>query len=244
MVKSFLLSEIRSEVLYLTLNNPTSHNALNPVLIGEIEKAFLAAKKNKKIKLICLKASGKNFCAGADLKWMAAAAKLTETQNIRDMQRLAKMYKAILAFDRPLIIQVQGKALGGGVGLVATGDLVICENNSSFTMPETRIGLIPGIITPIVMRKIGLAAFTHYALTGESISADEALKLNLVTKLVKDSDLNQKTQELIESVLKNSTEALIKTKELVNQLHPITEKTLNGFARESAKRRKSLKLKV
>lgn len=237
----FLKTNYKNGILNITLNNPKKHNALNPVLIKELEKVFIAAQKNKKVRIVCIKSSGKNFCAGADLNWMAAAANLSTSENYKDMLKLVRMYKAILNFQRPIVAQVKGVALGGGVGLACAADVIICETNAVFKMPEVKLGLIPGIISPIVTRKIGAKAFKHYATTSLPITSSKAAKLGLATHITTNKNLSKKTNEVLKQISQNSFEALVEVKKILNKAQPIKETTLKKWARASAAKRKSKK---
>ncbi|MBY0554667.1 enoyl-CoA hydratase/isomerase family protein [bacterium] len=237
----FLKINYKNGILNITLNNPKKHNALNPLLIRDLEKIFIAAQKNKKIKIVCLKSSGKNFCAGADLNWMAAAANLSSDENYKDMLKLVRMYNAILNFKRPIVAQIKGLALGGGVGLACSADVVICETNTVFRMPEVKLGLIPGIISPIVTRKIGAKAFKHYGTTGLPITSSKAAKLGLATHVTTNKNLNKKTNEVLKLISQNSYDALVEVKRILNNTDPIKENTLKKWAKASAAKRKSKK---
>jgi methylglutaconyl-CoA hydratase len=146
----------------------------------EIARAFKLADGNPKARVLLLGGEGKHFCTGADLRWMKAARRLKKSENVRDAESLARMYEAILNCGVPVIARIQGKVCGGGVGLVAASDIAASVTGTTFSFPETSIGLVPGVISPIVSRKIGASRFLECSLTGRQISASEARELGLI----------------------------------------------------------------
>ncbi|MEQ1721817.1 MAG: enoyl-CoA hydratase/isomerase family protein [Pseudobdellovibrio sp.] len=218
-------TNIEGAVQYIELNNPDKGNCLSPQMITEIKIAFLEANKNKAIKNIVLTGSGKNFCTGADLNWMYAAKDLSEQENIKDMHQLTDMYKSILAFQGIIAARAQGNVLGGGMGLVTACDVVVADKESKFSLPEKNWGLIPGIITPLLNRKIGTQAFNDLAESSRVISANEALNIGLIDGI---SSSDEEANELVYKLA-----AVAKKPQTL-----ISDETFSFFTEESAKLRR------
>lgn len=205
-------------IAMLTLNRPHAHNAFDDILINNLLKTLQQLETDPKIRLLILKANGKSFCAGADANWMQRMVSFTEAENIKDAMALANMLKALNNFTRPTIALVQGAAYGGGVGLVACCDIVLATSTTTFCFSEVKLGLIPATISPYVIAAIGERAARQYFLTAERFSADEALRLGLVHKIVTKESLSDAAEKLVQLILQNSPAALVATKKLVAEV--------------------------
>ncbi len=166
-----------SDVLHITLSRPESRNAFDATLIEELAEAFVDVGKAR---AVVLAGEGKSFCAGADINWMRRAAELTHDENVADANALRRMLDAIDTCPAPVIAVVQGHALGGGAGLVATADIAIAHENAVFAFSEVKLGIIPAVISPYAIRKIGESAARRYFVTGERFDAATALRFGLV----------------------------------------------------------------
>ena len=211
-------------VASLTLNNPHTHNAFDDVLINKMIKTLQQLESYPQIRLLIIKAIGKNFCAGADVNWMQRMATSTKAENIKDAMALANMLQALNHFSRPTIALVQGATYGGGVGLVACCDIVFATSTATFCFSEVKLGLIPATISPYVIAAIGESAARRYFLTAERFSANEALRLGLVHKIMAEESLSDVLEKLVQSILQNSPAALKATKKLITE---VKNKTIN-----------------
>lgn len=149
----FLITETSDEAV-ITLNRPEKGNSYN----GDVAEALattLERLTNFPLKKLVLKANGKHFCTGADLDWMAEGPKLSREDNIREMDKIFRMYKAFLSLPFPVESHVHGKIRGGGLGIVCVSDIVIADTETDFHLPERKLGLVPGIIEPIVLARVG-----------------------------------------------------------------------------------------
>lgn len=172
-------------VLRLTLDRPEKRNALEPRLIDALTRAFADVGKAR---AVVLRGAGPSFCAGADLEWMRASIELTPEDNIADARRLDRLMSTIDDCPAPVVAGVQGHAIGGGCGLLACCDVVVAARQASFGLGEVKLGLVPAVISPYVLARVGESAARHLFVTGERFDAETALRIGLVHRLVDDLD--------------------------------------------------------
>jgi methylglutaconyl-CoA hydratase len=165
------------ELLRITLARPETRNAFDAALIAELAEAFVDVGKAR---AVVLAGDGPSFCAGADVEWMRASAELEYDANVADANALRGMLEAIDRCPAPVVARVQGHALGGGVGLVACSDIAIAEEQTVFAFSEVKLGIIPAVISPFALAKIGPSAARRFFVTGERFDAETALRIGLV----------------------------------------------------------------
>jgi methylglutaconyl-CoA hydratase len=182
-----LLVDERDGVVTVTLNRPEVHNAFNDELIAEAIELFDGLARSS-ARAVVLRGSGANFCAGADLNWMSKMVAYTRDENIRDSSQLAKMYAVMNECPLPLVGRIHGAAIGGGVGLVAVCDVAICAPEAKFGLSEVKLGILPAVISPYVIAKIGETHARALFLTGERFDAERALRIGLVHRVADDLD--------------------------------------------------------
>ena len=177
-------------IVRLTLDRPDVHNALDAELIDGLRRAFarLAAEPPDRLRAVVLAGEGPSFCAGADIAWMRAALELTREGNEADAMALAEMLDAIDHCPVPVIARVHGAALGGGMGLCAVSDLVLAEAGARFGFTETRLGLLPAVISPFVIAKIGESHARALFPGGRRFDATRALRIGLVHEVVEGTE--------------------------------------------------------
>lgn len=203
-------------VLHVRLNRPDVHNAFNDVLISEAIELFEDLAPATDIRAIVLGGNGANFCAGADLNWMSKMVRYSREENIRDSSLLAKMYAVINECPHPVIGRVQGAAIGGGVGLVAVCDIVICTTASKFGLSEVKLGILPAVISPYVIAKIGETHARALFLTGERFGADRAMRIGLAHQVVgDDQELDAAVAETLAQLMTSGPEAVRACKKLI-----------------------------
>jgi methylglutaconyl-CoA hydratase len=170
----------------VTLDRPEAHNAFDATLIAELRTTFgaLAREEPAQLRAVVLGATGPSFCAGADVAWMRAAVALDVEGNEQDAMAMAEMFEAIDTCPVPLIARVQGAALGGGIGLCAVADIVIAESGARFGFTETRLGILPAVISPFVVAKIGESAARALFPGGRRFDAIRAQRIGLVHEVV------------------------------------------------------------
>lgn len=183
------MSSLRSTrdgaVLRIALARPERRNAFDAALIDELAAAFADVDD---VRCVVLSGDGPSFSAGADVEWMRASVDLSYEENLADALRLRAMLEAIDACPVPVIARVQGHALGGGVGLVACADVVVAEPGAQFAFSEVKLGIVPAVISPFALAKIGSSAARRYFVTGERFSAEVALRIGLVHEVADDLD--------------------------------------------------------
>jgi len=182
---SALRVETDGDVLRITLARPEQRNAFDATLITALAEAFVDVGRAR---AVVLAGEGRSFCAGADVEWMRAAAELSYDDNVADATALRRMLEAIDRCPAPVVARVQGHALGGGCGLVACADIVLAGEDAVFAFSETKLGIIPAVISPFALAKIGSSAARRLFLTGERFDAATALRIGLVHEVAADLD--------------------------------------------------------
>ena len=161
-------------VAHVVLDRPEARNAFDGGMVRELRDAVGAASVRDDIRVIVLAGRGSVFCAGADVEWMKTAAGFTREENLADAHRLFELFETIDRSPKAVVASVQGAALGGGAGLAAVADVVVAEEGAQFGFTEVRLGLVPAVISPYVVRKIGASAARELFLTGERFGAARA----------------------------------------------------------------------
>lgn len=204
----------------LTLNRPEVHNAFNAALIAALVRRFEELERDGAVRLVVLQGAGSSFCSGGDLNWLKSMKDYTYEQNLEDSRELAGLFETLDGFSKPLIGKVHGLALGGGAGLVSVCDYVIASAETQFGFTETRLGLIPAVISPYVMAKIGYSHARALFTGGMRISADRALTMGLIHEVASHAeDLEIKLAETLKEFLRAGPEAAVKAKRLARDIH-------------------------
>lgn len=180
---SALRIERDGDVLRITLSRPETRNAFDAELVSELSAAFVDVGKAR---AVVLAGSGPSFCAGADIEWMRASAGLSPEQNLAEANALRRMLETIDSCPAPVVAAVHGHAIGGGVGLVATSDVVLAHERTVFAFSEVKLGLVPAVISPFAVRKLGEGWARRYFLTGERFDASRAQQIGLVHEVTDD----------------------------------------------------------
>lgn len=202
-------------VATLILGRPGKHNAFDEHLISALTQTFQDVAADDSIRVLVLRAEGKNFCAGADLEWMKRMSTYSFDDNMRDATAMANMLKALNFLPQATIARVQGAALGGGSGLVCCCDMTVAASDASFAFSEARLGLIPSAISPYAVRAIGARAARRYFLTAERFHAARAMELGMVSEVVDEGKLDAAVDELIAEVLKCGPAAVRAAKQML-----------------------------
>lgn len=213
---------------FITMNRADRHNAFDDILIGELTAAFKAAAIDTETRIIVLDSTGKSFSAGADLNWMKRMAEYDQDQNLADSQALAALMAVIDSSPKPVIGVVQGPAYGGGVGLAACCDMVVAAETANFCLSEVKLGLIPAVISPYVVRAIGGRTARRYFQTAETFTAAKAVELGLVSEVVPMDQLETVRDRWIKALSANGPVAMKAAKELAVRA---TEQELNDDLR-------------
>jgi methylglutaconyl-CoA hydratase len=203
--------EREGHVLRVTLARPERRNAFDAALIAELAEAFADVGDSR---VVVLAGDGPSFCAGADVEWQRASIDLSYEENVEDAMRLYRMLEAIDSCPAPVVCLVHGYTLGGGSGLVACADIAVAHPETVFGFSEVRLGIVPAVISPFVLPKIGAAA-RRYFLTGERFGADVALRIGLVHEVADDADAA--VGAVVEALLAGGPEAVREAKRLVRE---------------------------
>ncbi len=202
-------------VLTLTLNRPEIHNAFNDRLVAALTERIEAAGHDSDVRVLLLAGEGKSFSAGADLNWMRSKAEAAESENLADALALAGLMERLDRLPKPTIARVHGPAFGGGVGLIACCDIAIGTPQVKMALSEVKLGLVPAVIGPYVVRAIGPRQARRYFQTAETMNADTAQRLGLLHEVVAATVLDERIAEIVNSVLGAGPAALETAKKLV-----------------------------
>ena len=205
-------------VARLTLNRPDLRNAFNEQLIGDICDAMGRLSTDDNVRIVVLTGAGKAFSGGADLNMMRRVADYSASENKDDARRLAHMLRSIYDCPKPTIALVNGPAIGGGVGLVAAADIAIAAESAFFALTEVRVGLIPAVISPFVVRAINPRHARRFFLTGERFDSMKARELGLVHMVAMDAQLEATLDGVVDDLLMGGPEAQTASKHLIRQV--------------------------
>ena len=218
MTYQFLTTERAGGVERLTLNRPDVRNAFNEHVIAELTawaaRAREAAERHD-IRVVVIGGAGNIFCAGADVTWMSKTVHYTEDENLRDAMAMSRMFAAINELPIAVIGRVQGAALGGGAGLAAVCDIVVAEDAALFGFTETRLGILPAVISPFALAKIGQGAARELFLTGARFTAARAKEIGLVHAVVPAAELDTAVQRYVDELMSAGPEAVAAAKALI-----------------------------
>ncbi len=217
-VNNKVLIKIDNGIGYLTLNRPEVRNAMSDDVILLLTEHLNSLQKDNSVHFVVLRGEGEHFCAGADVQWMQKSIQYSKEENLKDAKNLAKLLDLLYHFTKPTLCFVQGSVYGGALGLVAGCDIVIAEVQTKFCFSEVKLGLIPAVVGPYIIRNIGERAARYYMLTAEPFSSETALKLGLVNEVTSFSEFENKLQYYLNILRKNGPQSLRKTKQLINAL--------------------------
>jgi methylglutaconyl-CoA hydratase len=221
MAYQYLTTKREGPVEYLTLNRPEVRNAFNEEVIAELmdwatQLGQGAARDG--VRVAVLAGSGKSFCAGADVAWMAKTVSYTARENLQDATEASRMFAALDALSVPLIGRVQGAAIGGGAGLCAVCDIVVAGQEAMFGFTEVKLGIIPAVISPFVLAKIGASHARALFLTGERFDARRAKHIGLVHEVVPAVELGAAVEHCLEELFTAGPAAVRAAKLLIRRV--------------------------
>lgn len=232
-MKTITLERFAGGVYQLQFNRPEKYNAFNNEMISEINTVLTTLQTREDCQLLLITANGKHFSAGADLAWMQKTIHCTFEENVNDAKLLAQMLHNLKHFPAPTIALVQGKTFGGGIGIIACCDFAIAETTASFCFSETKIGLVPAVISPYVIDAIGANQAKRLFLTAEPFTSTRACELGLISDLAVEQPLFEAGMNLTEILRQNSPQALKTTKQLFFKLaKKLPETAISDFTCE------------
>ena len=209
---------IGAKVATVTLNRPDVRNAFNETTIAELALAFDELGRDEMVRAIVLAANGPAFCAGADLNWMKKMAGYSDAENLADAAKLADMLRTIYLCPKPVVARVQGDCYAGGMGLVAACDIAVSAADAGYCLSEVKLGLIPGTISPYVIKAMGENAARRYFITAERFTAQEAHRIGFVHEVVAADALDATVAGIVKALVNNSPNAVCQAKVLVRDM--------------------------
>lgn len=210
-----VLLSIQNSIAWVTLNRADEGNRLDATLATLLTDIFKKLNEEDSVRVIVLQAQGKHFCLGADMNHMRAQKSATEKDNLDDALLLARLFETIAHVNKPVIAVVHGKAYGGGVGLVACADIVLCEDTAEFCLSELKLGLIPAVISPYVVNAVGVRQAKRWMMTALPFSAEMAEEAGLVHALFNVKTHQSLVDETIHTLLQSAPQAMSRLKTLM-----------------------------
>ncbi len=228
-------------VLTLTMNRPEVHNAFDDHQIQKMIDVLEAAQRDSSVRVLVLGSKGKSFSAGGDIDYMKRMGENSRVENLEDGARLAKLMELLNFFPKPTIARVQGAAMGGGFGLVSCCDYAIGTEVAKFATSEVKLGMVPATIAPYVVATIGEKNARRLFMSGQTISAEQALQMAVLSELVPESELDNAVDKLTKMLIKNGPNAVSESKQLAIKMakYPVSESLKNETVKLIAKVRDS-----
>ena len=211
---STLILDIAGQIAAITLNRPDKRNAMSAAMIAELQTSLDEIEKSH-VRVVILTGAGKAFCAGMDLEMLAAIAQQSPAENQEDSRRMAKMFRRIWSFPRPLIAAVNGAALAGGCGIATLCDFTLAVPEAKFGYTEVKVGFLPAIVSVFLTRQIGEKKARDLLLTGRILEAAEAKEFGLVNEIVPAENLLARSKELADVLIAASPGSLSRAKRLM-----------------------------
>jgi methylglutaconyl-CoA hydratase len=200
------------------LNRPEQRNAFDGRMVTELRQTLFELGTRDDVRVIVLGGRGTAFCAGADLEWMQALAGFSREENLAEAQSLADLFFTVYNSPKPVVARVHGAALGGGAGLVAACDIAVAALGTQFGFTEVRLGLLPAVISPYVLGKIGESAARELVLTGERFEAVRAQEIGLVRAAVPETDLDSAVEGRVRELRLAAPRAIAEAKALIREV--------------------------
>jgi methylglutaconyl-CoA hydratase len=213
-----LLIEQDGPVIRVTLNRPEVRNSFNEELIAELTAWAESIVADGPARVAVLAGAGKMFCAGADLAWMSKMVDYTHDENVRDARAMARMFEALDRLPIPLIGRIHGAALGGGVGLAAVCDIVVAAEDAAFAFTEVKLGILPAVISPYAIAKIGQSAARELFLTGARFTAARAREIGLAHAIGQEPELDRIISKYVNDLVTSAPGAVAAAKALIESV--------------------------
>jgi methylglutaconyl-CoA hydratase len=216
-------------VARVTLARPEVRNAFNAEVIRELRDAFTALSSDAGVRVVVLAGEGKTFSGGADVNWMRDALALSYDDNVADAEAMSDMFRAIDRCSKPVVGRIHGAALGGGAGLTAACDIAVAADGTTFGFTEVKLGIIPAVISPFVLAKIGQSHARALFLTGERFNAKHALTIGLVHQVVDENDLDKTVASVVRELGSCGPNAVAAAKTLIARVSAATYDETRGI---------------
>ena len=213
-----VLTTVAAGVAQITLNRPEKRNALDRATVALLTSELRHCARDPAVRVVQITGAGAVFCAGADLAEMQAQAQAGEAANLADAEQLAAMLALLDSMPKPTLARVNGDGYGGALGLLGACDIAVAVENAKFAFTEVRLGIIPAVVSPFVLGKIGESAARRYFLTAETLSAATLRELGLVHEVVPGEMLDAGCARITEALLKAAPQALAEAKTLISDV--------------------------
>jgi methylglutaconyl-CoA hydratase len=243
-VSAPVLTTILGGVARITLNRPDKRNALDRATIAALSSELRQCAGNPEVRVVQITGAGKVFCAGADLAEMQAQAQASEAGNLADAEQLATMLAVLDSMPKPTLARVNGDGYGGALGLIGACDIVVASDAAKFAFTEVRLGIIPAVISPFVLGKIGESAARRYFLTAETLTAATLQELGLVHEVVPVDLLDATCTRLTDAILKGAPQALGAAKALIRDVAHSSARDRASLSIDMAKRLARLRVQA
>jgi methylglutaconyl-CoA hydratase len=218
--------ERKNNVTTIWLNRPALHNAFDEIMVKELTTIYSKLNKDKSTRVIVLRAKGQSFSSGADINWMKKAAKYSDKENIKEAANLAECFLTIYSSPKPTIAVVHGASFGGANGLFSSCDIAIAVNNSIFSFSEVNLGIIPAVISPYIIKRIGEYPSKELMLTGMRFSSRKAKIIGLVNQVCLAEEVENELEKYVSLFLSSGPNAISLCKKLINKV------TVTQFSQE------------
>lgn len=212
-----VLLSIQDHVAWVTLNRPDAGNRLDVLMLKALMSIFQQLHADEHVRVIMLQAQGKDFCLGADVAHMKAKGKASEKDNYEDALLLTQCFDTVAHVNKPCVAIVHGHVYGGGVGLVACADMVLCDDAATFCLSELKLGLIPAVISPYVVNAVGMRRAKRWMMTACAVTAEAAEEAGLVDHLFNVKTHQALLEETIQTFMRLAPNAMISLKALMTR---------------------------
>ena len=228
-------------VATVMLNRPALHNAFDDALIQRLIETFEMLGADAGCRVVVLAGAGKSFSAGGDLNWMRRMASYSYAENVADAAELGRLMSTLDRLPKPTVARIHGSVFAGGLGLVACCDIAVAEQDTIFCVSETRLGLVPAVISPYLIRAVGARVARRYFLTAERFSAAEAHRIGLVHEVASAASLDARVDAIVAALLEGGSLSQARSKHLVSEVahRPIEQPVIDLTARAIAEARSS-----
>ncbi len=218
------------------LNRPEVHNAFDPEMVDLLTSTLKKLEANDKVRAIVLTGAGKNFSAGADIAYMKKSAKFSRERNIENACATALMLQTLHTLEKPTIACVRGAARGGGVGLISACDIAIAERGATFKLSEVKLGILPAMISPFVIKAIGERYAHRYMLSGEEFDAAEGYRIGLLHDICEEPELNAVVGRMLANLYSSGPRAVVAVKKLIPEVAatPVSDELMEKLSQRIA----------
>jgi methylglutaconyl-CoA hydratase len=239
-----VLTTIIAGVARITLNRPEKRNALDQATIAGLSRELQRCAEDPAVRVVQISGTGPVFCAGADLAEMQAQSHASEADNLANAQQLATLLTTLDSLPKPTLARVNGDGYGGALGLLGACDIVIAVADAKFAFTEVRLGIIPAVISPFVLGKIGESAARRYFLTAETLTAATLKELGLIHEVVAAESLDTTCMHIAEALLKGAPQALAAAKALIRDMAHVAAPNRSAASIEAASRLARLRVQA